>query len=361
MARAPYPATTFLSSIDVVLSPNNIVTIANMPSEDLKQYATSTIDFYELLGVTPSSSESDIRRAYRRTALKYHPDKNADNPAAVEKFHLLQIANDVLSDAEVKALYDNARTVREAKRRQHELFEGKRRQMKEDLERREGGVKRKRAEEEGTQERLEREIKRLAEDGRRRRLERQEMLSRQNLEEQVKADEQQTRAQQPLEPEDRSDELDRSIKVRWAREKEGDGYAIDKDQLSSLFARFGEVENVVVSKDKKKKVDGVKRLVATAFIVFHSMLGAHAAVTDMDKLKSERPWNSLEVVWASGNEPKLEIPPRSKTSQATNIPKFGFSQKLEEVTLLRLKNAEKKRLEEQIRKAEAAEQAQSAM
>ena len=162
-----------------------------MASDDLKTHATSSHDFYALLSITPETPQSEVRRAYRKTALKYHPDKHPDNPSAVETFHLLQIAYDVLSDPAIRALYDNARTARAAKARQNELLDGERRRMKADLERREkvfsGGVKRK-WDEEDAEEKLEREIRRLQEDGARRRREREEMLRREKLEEEEKAD-----------------------------------------------------------------------------------------------------------------------------------------------------------------------------
>lgn len=41
---------------------------------------------YDALGVKPDASQDDIRKAYRKAALKYHPDKNKDDPAAAEKF-----------------------------------------------------------------------------------------------------------------------------------------------------------------------------------------------------------------------------------------------------------------------------------
>jgi len=61
--------------------------------------------FYDLLGVSPTASEDDIKRAYRKLAFKYHPDKNKDADAP-EKFKALSVAYEVLSDAEKRKRYD---------------------------------------------------------------------------------------------------------------------------------------------------------------------------------------------------------------------------------------------------------------
>lgn len=63
-------------------------------------------DYYEVLGVTKSASAAEIKKAYRKMAIKYHPDKNPDDKEAEEKFKLCAEAYEVLSDDNKKARYD---------------------------------------------------------------------------------------------------------------------------------------------------------------------------------------------------------------------------------------------------------------
>jgi len=63
-------------------------------------------DYYEILGVDKSADENTIKTAYRKLAMKYHPDKNKDNKEAEEKFKEAAEAYEVLSDKEKKARYD---------------------------------------------------------------------------------------------------------------------------------------------------------------------------------------------------------------------------------------------------------------
>ncbi|KAH0388838.1 DnaJ-domain-containing protein [Aureobasidium sp. EXF-12298] len=380
-----------------------------MPGDDdLIEAAKSTaIDYYELLGITfENSSESDIRRAYRRTALKYHPDKNADKPDIVEKFHLLQIANDVLSSPEYKAIYDNARRAKQEREERHQAFEGRRRQMKEDLENRENASLKRKHQEEEEGDKLQREIQRLAADGKRRRLERQEQLNRERLEEEERLDRERNGYTSPQTQSIPSQggtgvaDIDRSIKVVWSQESE----TIDKQRLTSIFTSFGKLQDVVVLKPKKKRLGETKSksLVSSALIVYESVVGAHAAVSDFKKRQSEPEFKLLDsVYWASNKEPDFlqrpttpvsvsptepksasrpmhEIPgmntPITPLKQAggglRKVPSFASfssaknspvapsasSPSLEELTMIRLKNAEKRRLEEQIRKQEAEDE-----
>lgn len=419
------------------------------PTDDLKAHAASSQDFYALLDLSPAAADTEIRRAYRRTALKYHPDKIANpTPADIEKFHLLQIAYDVLSDPAVRQLYDNARQARERKRRETDLMDAAKRKMKEDLEARERagdasqrGVKRPwmsttmggaSGTDDDAEAKLEREIQRIAEDGRRRRREAEEKIMKE-------AEEDERLAQQDEQAQDRSSqrvnrskpggtnvpELERAVKVRWLRE--GRGSDLDKDHLVALFEVFGRVENAFMLKDKRQRIGDKreKKTVATGVVVFTSIVNAHSAVLDSGKKRKtgDGDWAIVDsVFWASGSEPNLGMgdghsssptsspstPPASHGSVPNGKPAFDFSSlkdrgtpakgvgrpsftsfspaaanakqgssssfpgekpslstpSLEEVTLMRLKNAqrekERKALEEQLRQEDEAADAAAA-
>lgn len=423
-----------------------------MSTEDLKAHAASNQDFYALLDISPAANETEIRRAYRRTALKYHPDKISNpTPADIDKFHTLQIAYDVLSDSSVRQLYDNAREARMRKQRERDMMDAAKRKMREDLEAREragaaamGGVGAKQgvkrswmaAGDDDAEEKLQREIERIAEDGRRRRREAEEKLKREMDEEEKKMKEEEEEARRAADRSsqrvDRSmegsvSELDRTVKVRWARE--GRGLDLGAEWLRTHFAAFGKVENTFMLKDKRARVEGKKGKVtfATGVVVFASIVSAHAAVLDGEKKirQAEGEWAIIESVsWASGGQPdlgtstdkptpaapKLDGTTASKPSPpsthaptpsatpsfdfpglnsapksgkapsfgsfasaaaASNAPKassftpFASTPSMEELTLMRLKNAqrekERKALEEQLaREDEAADAAEAA-
>lgn len=63
-------------------------------------------DFYEVLGVSKTVDEKELKKAYRKIAMKYHPDKNPDDKAAEDKFKEAAEAYEVLSDPDKKARYD---------------------------------------------------------------------------------------------------------------------------------------------------------------------------------------------------------------------------------------------------------------
>ncbi|KAJ5328382.1 hypothetical protein N7452_008772 [Penicillium brevicompactum] len=330
-----------------------------MSNDDLKAHAASNQDFYALLDVQASATETEIRRAYRRTALKYHPDKIANPTAAdIDKFHILQIAYDVLSDPDVKQLYDNAREARLRKQREREMMGAAKRKMREDLEARERagapegatqGVKRSWMGDDDAEEKLQREIERIAEDGRRRRREADEKRKKEVDDAQKKVQEEEEEARKAA---DRSSqrvdrtkdaavpELERAVKVRWVRE--GRGLELDIERLAVLFEPFGKVENTFMLKDKRQRVGEKKekKTFATGVIVYVSIVSAHAAVIDSEKKLRQHAgqdgeWGLIEsVFWASGNQPDLgaqaaEPAPdtpttSSQTSNGAPKPSFKF-------------------------------------
>jgi molecular chaperone DnaJ len=63
-------------------------------------------DYYEILGINRDASEEDIKKAYRKLAMKWHPDRNPDNPKAEEHFKEAKEAYEMLSDAQKRGAYD---------------------------------------------------------------------------------------------------------------------------------------------------------------------------------------------------------------------------------------------------------------
>ena len=63
-------------------------------------------DYYEILGVAKTAGADELKKAYRKLALKYHPDRNPGDKAAEEKFKEIKEANEILSDMDKRQQYD---------------------------------------------------------------------------------------------------------------------------------------------------------------------------------------------------------------------------------------------------------------
>lgn len=304
-----------------------------MSNADLLKWTTSDVDFYTLLGLAfETFSASELRRAYRKTALKYHPDK-VGKDFDPDKYELFQAANDILSDPELKAKYDNHRNAKLQKQRANELFEGRRRQMKEDLEARERGeapasgvgVKRGREDEESNE--MAQELRKLAEEGRKRRAARQSMMAESVSSPAPAARERPnpTPAEIPKEQRPLSQEPQ------------------EEDEVERLERRIREAEAAKAKRkaEKKARKSGIFVPVDSPSV---EATGPKLADTETaTPIKRPNIFKGLKADDKSSASPKFSFSPSIATPKRNDFA----------ATMARLKAAEKQRLEDEIRKEES--------
>lgn len=90
----------FRSTI-ALISPSNV-----QPNRAISTTSMLLADYYATLGVTPNSTQADIKAAYYKLSMIYHPDKNVDNDDAVKKFRAITEAYEVLGNFRLRKLYD---------------------------------------------------------------------------------------------------------------------------------------------------------------------------------------------------------------------------------------------------------------
>lgn len=91
------------------------------------------VDFYSFLDVEASADVDEIRRQYRKTALRYHPDKNTD-PGDVAKFYTLSSVYEILTDHKLRQEYDKIRDIRKKKEEKQKNVSERVKRFKEELE-----------------------------------------------------------------------------------------------------------------------------------------------------------------------------------------------------------------------------------
>lgn len=255
-------------------------------------------DHYETLGVPYESSEKEIATAYRRAALKCHPDKAGDDPVAAALFLKLTKAYDVLSDPERKANYDALLKAKLAKKQKMAQLDAGRRKMASDLAAREFHAREKRYTDAMEAARQKAEIERLREEGLAK-IAKMEEETREKAEKAVRAAGLKAfLAGNENDPPGTSD-IDRTLKLRWRVDDQiGGEEKLNEASLRTLLGKFGLIAHLLVSPPK----EGKKKPKASA-IVQYAQLGF--AMDAMDSFeKKEASWPAgLEVEWAFGGEP----------------------------------------------------------
>ncbi|KAE8214588.1 hypothetical protein CF327_g2035 [Tilletia walkeri] len=131
--------------------------------------SSSLLTHFKVLGLPPTATESEIKKSYRKLAIKLHPDKNPhlDPELAASRFHPIQLAYDTLLDPAARAVASEAARDEVAREERMAAFSGKRKSAAEELEREEGFAREKRRREGVVREERESKLARLKEEGRR--------------------------------------------------------------------------------------------------------------------------------------------------------------------------------------------------
>ncbi|KAL0485396.1 DnaJ [Acrasis kona] len=219
------------------------------------------VDYYAVLGIPSSSTEAEIKKAYRKKALEYHPDRNIDNADAVNMFVKINKANRVLTDPQLKLEFD---AIIKAKLFQQQRLDGmnqKRRLLRESLEEAERNSKRPKTEQEATHK-SPADIRRDAE----------------KIKEQGGYDALHKLVQEKKLMSSKSRHID--VIAKWTKE-----FDVNEKSLESMFKKFGQVTSFIKIEKKRK-----------AIVTFALGLNAQSACEHLSKE------NCLEVKIAPGQE-----------------------------------------------------------
>jgi DnaJ homolog subfamily C member 17 len=197
-----------------------------------KEEKIEDLELYTILNVPEDASLQDIKKAYRKSALQCHPDKNPGNKDAAAKFIQLKAILELLINPESRKAYDALRKARLQAKLRLERQDSKRKKLREDLERREKESAHNKYDTRTEEERLRAEIERLRKE------------SKRQVEEELAA------VQKKL-LEDLAEEARRAgelsayrMKLKW--NKSNPKY--NEDSITALLSKFGAVSALVISK-----------------------------------------------------------------------------------------------------------------
>ena len=297
----------------------------------------SKLDLYGILGVSEESTEKEIIKAYRKTALKCHPDKNPDDSKAAEKFQQLSKALEVLTDVSARAAYDKIIKAKKAAQIRHKHLDSKRKKFKEDLEARENAAQTKKDSNLDAQANLQAEIERLRREGSKL-LEREKEFLRQRLSEpSTKPENSQAQNHENVLP---------KLKIKWKAQKDDElngGYSYD--DLFNRLNKYGEISALIVSSKKN----------GTAIVEFKKGKDAQFVV----QFEKGNPENPLTFTWLSGKPAEDSEGCQNNDDHLTNnippMPVPSYDRDFESLVLMKMRQAEERRkLIEEMQKEDEA-------
>ncbi|KAJ7914894.1 hypothetical protein B0H13DRAFT_424052 [Mycena leptocephala] len=349
---------------------------------------------YELLELKLDCTEQEIRTAYRQTSRKVHPDRNRNDPDAARKFHVLTQSYELLLDPLRRLALDAKLRVKAARDERFKSYDNKRKNMVTELEERERAFKKAKMDQQRDEVSRWQETEKIKDEGRRLREERENELRKRESE-----------ARRPAEDDMEAptlDPLDTTIRLKYKVSAHPN--LTTPAALAVLLAPFGAIDSdsiVISSKAPKKSPDKPPKY-ATALVPFKQIGDAFAAVCASGR--ADRGMDGIEAGWVGGKEPEILIwlkkmgklsaqpppPPTSPPPHSTpgtaqlpqtapaaaagsspfssfpasfpDLPSFSAEPKApapgvdyEALTLMRLRQAERERLEREILEQEAAE------
>jgi len=208
------------------------------------------LDLYLLLDLETDATEKAVKKAYRKKALKCHPDKNPDNPKAAEEFHRLSDAYEVLSDEAARKAYDTVLKARKAAEIRKRQLDSKRRKLRDELEEREKRAKDDAEAEalnqntigKSDEEKLAEEIERLRRRGNAMLEEEQERI-RDEIEKEKKSRRDANVSSSGTGSAQAQPSGGTKLKVRWKNDTDG---RYGSESLRKIFSKYGDVAEVVV-------------------------------------------------------------------------------------------------------------------
>ena len=317
-----------------------------MASGELSTAELFKEDLYAELEVDETASDKDIKKAYRKRALKCHPDKNPDNPQATKLFNKLSCIFEILANKQTRAEYDKIVAARKAAAERNYQLDAKRRKLKEDLERKEREALNKNEPENKVTatKNLEQMLKDLRSNGSKLLREEQEQLKKE-----LQLQKTSVVIQNDL------CNFQPKFKLKWDKNLEPQ---YDEQLLRKLFSKYGEVSAIVVSAKKRGSAIVEFEKLSSAQLAFEN---EHGVLSNLLKLEwvGQPPVNitlgDVKLSTRIGEARKAEglnVCERKNEKAEPSISQINFEEEEEQMFAALRKAAERQKLMQEMKESE---------